>query len=633
MKLCTTSVITIILPEVATTREQFAAEELSKYLTAIFPDITINTRADDIQTDTGKILIGGPERNRHTSLYINEAEFDSLVPGPEGILIKSYSNDTLVLAGSSKNPSERERGTIYAVYEFLERYLGCCFGAFFNPDYPGGEYIPKRTMLALNDIEYIKNRADNLYRCATPQYDHGRRNDTLTLHKLNLPFYDWLAKNRYNIISLWQGVYEILNENGIVAEFERRGFQLLVGHHQILQAMLPPMGNAYFPEHYAQTHPEFFKLQEDGTRYRPDGFQGQWILCSRNEELADTMAQNILFWLEKNPAVDSITLVPQDGRAPQCVCPACSKYTKTENYIHFVNKVARRIRKVMPHITLFISAYVDLWDCPDGATLEPNVCVREAVWHSSGLCTVGKPDGSCLIGTFLEEDLLKWKRTGAKVSYSHYYMGVYPARQRYMPAADEMQSLHCRCKEVGIEGINTQIECYNFWNNVFNFYCLSRVGYDNSLSIQIQLEKFSAIFGEGAPYIKEIITLAEDTLDGQATIIKAGLYLMEHLDMDRVYELFEKALAAATTPTARNNIRMLRMALRYSELECQVTDMVDCTNYKQLETCADPTGELYYMSHAYDSRFWNNPGFGIMLPVDCEKQTDFIPDHWYSFEK
>lgn len=151
--------------------------------------------------------------------------------------------------------------------------------------------------------------------------------------------------------------------------------------------------------------------------------------------------------------------------------------------------------------------------------------------------------------------------------------------------------------------------------------------------MQMQLEKFGIIFGEGAPYIRQIITLAEEILDGQVPVMQAGLYLMEHLDMGLVYDLFEKALAAATTPAARNNIRLFRMGLRYSDLECAVTDMVDDTNYKQYESCPDPTVELYYMSHNYDSKKWNNPGFGIMFPLDCEKQAEFVPNYWYAFEK
>ena len=112
----------------------------------------------------------------------------------------------------------------------------------------------------------------------------------------------------------------------------------------------------------------------------------------------------------------------------------------------------------------------------------------------------------------------------------------------------------------------------------------------------------------------------------------AGLYLMRHLDMPKIYDLMEKALAAATTPAARNNIRVFRMELRYSDLECQVTEMFDDTNYKVLEPCPDPTGELYYMSHYWATSRWNNPGLGIMVPVDCQPEVEFLPDHWYAFE-
>ncbi len=634
MKLNSKSTISVVVPANATTREQFATEELIKYLYKILPGITISTCTDMEQVCGDKILIGGPEHNKLTAQYISEMEFDAIVPGPEGMMIKAFDNDTLVIAGSSKNPNERERGTVYGVYEFLERYAGCCFGAYFNPDYAGGEYIPVLNELELKGAEYIKDRADNMRRGAVPQYSHGARNDELTLHKLNIPFYDWLVKNRYNTVSFWMGIYEVLKENGVIAELERRGFTITVGSHAMIRTMLPPFGNDYFSEHYVETHPEFFRLEEDGTRFNKwDNFWGQWILCSRNQELIETMANNIIYWLSKNPAVSGLGIAPQDGIAPQCVCPECSKYSKTENYIYFVNEVIKKVRKVYPDITFGTSAYTDLWDCPEGLKMEENVTTTEAVWHSTGMCTVGKPDGSCIIGTFFEDALLKWKNAGAKVGYYHYYMGCFPARQRYMPAADEMQALHRRCKEVGIDGIGTQIECYNFWNNIFNFYCLSRVGYDNELSMQAQLEKFSVIFGEGAPYIREIITHAEDVLDGQVPIMQAGLYLMEHLDKERVYDLFEKALSVATTPAARNNIRLFRMGVRYSDLECSVTDMVDDTNYKQYEDCPDPTGELYYMSHTYDSKKWNNPGFGIMFPLDCEKQAEFIPDRWYAFEQ
>ncbi len=627
MKITKTSVITVIVPEKSTSRETFAAQEISKYLKQVFNGITVRIAPDSENHDTERILIGGPERNRATAAYISETDFDALVSGPEGMFIKVYE-DALVLAGSSKNVNECERATLYAVYEFLERYLGCSFGAYFHPDFPGGEYVPALAEFDLTGVEYIKAKADNSYRTAIAEY-HKRKVD----HVFSCSLFDWLAKNRYNRILTWTYVYEEMKTTGLVKEAERRGILFTVGHHDAIPTFLPPFGNKYFPEHYYETHPEYYKLMEDGTRFKVGDSWGSWALCSRNPELPEVVANNIIAWIEQNPTVDTIAFWPLDGKRPQCLCPECSKYEKAENYTYFQNAVAKRIGAVHPEVKIDMLTYVDLWDCPEGFVLEPNLFVDEAVWHHTGLRSIGKPDGSCLAGTFFEDDLLKWKTAGASVVYYDYYMGVHPARQRYMPAADEMQSYWKRFMEMGIDGSGTQIEYYNFWNHIFNFFCFARTGYDTDLSFGDNLATYTKIFGEGAPYVAEIIRCCEAIVDGQVDIGRMGQYLMEHLEKEPIYALYEKALAAATTAAARNNIRMMRMAFRYSDLECANTTLGKVQQeYKTYEACNDPTGELYYMSHNFDSCHWNDPGFAIMLPLECELQAEFTPDHWYQFE-
>lgn len=630
MKLSKNSSVSIVIPANATPREVFAAEELEKYLKAIFSGICIHITADTAPVSGSCFLLGGPERNRQTAEYISEAQFDARIPGPDGMLIWGVAENTVICAGSSKDPNECERGTIYAVYELLERYFGCSLSAIVNPEIRGGEYISSLESWEQADILYEKAAADIPYRTAIVQYNCPMGDP---LHTLTIPFFDWLAKNRYNRILLWAGTYETHKKAGIIEEAARRGLRFTVGHHQSSCLFIPPYGNEYFSEEYYKTHPEFYRLQEDGSRFEPVNEWGQWIFCSRNAALIDRMAKNICTWIGQNPAVDTVALWPHDGMAPQCVCEECRKYSKVENYTYFLNQVAKRVRQVHPHVSIDMLAYVDLWNCPEGLRLEPNIVVQEATWHATGLRKIGKPDGSCLNGTMFETDLLRWKAAGAQVAYYEYFMGVYPARQRYMPAADELQSLYKRMMEVGIRGSGTQIECFNIWNNLFNFYCFGRTAYDTGLSLQDNLHRFSRIFGEGAPFIEVIITGMEAKLDGQQTIMTAGLQLMRETDMDPVYALLDQALAAAKTPCARNNIRMLRMALRYSHLECTQTGIRDDSNYTDLESCPDPTGELYYMSHSFDSYHYNDPGFGLMLPLDCKKEADFIPDKWYAFEK
>lgn len=624
------SQLTVIIPKSPTERELFAAEELVKYLKRIFKGIGVNTVSDDADVAGAKIIIGGPERNRKTAEYISCEAFDTIVPGPEGMYIRAFGKDTLICAGSSKHVNECERGTLYAVYELLERYLGCSLSAFVNPDITGGEYIPSLDKADLTDAAYVKAAADNTYRTAIIEYHRGTVECVLSLS-----FIDWLAKNRYNRILTWMRNYERFKGAGLVEEIERRGIRLTVGHHDAIPAFLPQRGNAYFPEHYYETHPEYYKLTEEGTRFEVTDHFGSWILCSRNPELPQVIADNVVSWIEKNPTVDTIALWPLDGKRPLCTCEECRKYSEVENYVYAQNAVAKIIGEKHPEIKIDMLAYSSLFDCPDNLELEPNLFIDEALVSSNlGIRTIGKPDGTCITGTAYEDNLLKWKKSGASVVYYDYVMGTQSCRQRYIPAADEQQSNWKRCMEVGISGSGTQIEYYNFWNHIFNFYCFARTGYDAALSMEDNLAVFTKIFGEGAPYIAEVIRMAEECLDGQVRITQAGLYLMDHIDKAAAYKAFDKALDAATTPLARNNIRMMRMGFRYSDIECTntVIGKDDFFVYVRYEECEDPEGELYYMSHNYDSCRWNDPGFGIMLPLDCKKQAEFIPDRWYDFE-
>lgn len=633
MKLADTVLLTIVTPETATKREFFAADELYRYLNKILSGIEIVITNDSTQVTGNKLLIGGPERNKLTAAYISEADFDAVVPGPEGVFIKAFGDDTLVVAGSSKNVNENERGTLYAAYELLERFLGCSFAAYMNPDYAGGEYVSNLKEIDLSGIEYIKAAADNSYRTAITEY-HGRSHESV----LNTLFIDWLAKNRYNRMLLWMRSYETLKEIGTIDEIEKRGIVLSVGHHDAIPTFLPRDGNAFFPEKYYETHPEYYKLMEDGTRFYREEREhfGAWCLCSRNEEIHKVLANNVMAWIEKNPTVDTIALWPMDGKRPMCCCSECSKYSDVENYVYAQNEVAKIIGKKYPHIKIDMLAYAGLFNCPDGLELEPNLFIDEAVTSVElGIRSVGRPDGTCLTGTPYEENLLKWKKSGASVVYYEYFMGTHSCRHRWMPCADEFQAYWKRFMEVGISGAGTQIEYWNFWNNIFNFYSFARTGYNTELSLDDSLTAFTKIFGEGAPYIAEIIRTGEACLDGQVSIKRAGLFLMENIDKDACYANFDKALAAASTPEARNNIRMLRMMFRYSDIECKYTKLGkdDFYVYVAYEDIEDPDGELHYMSHHYDSSKWNVPGFGCAFPVDNQKQAEFVPDNWYAFER
>ena len=613
----------IAIPRSASRQEEFAAYELKKYLTAICGvEASVSCEGSDADCT---IILGAPVRNPLCAEHISQAEFSALCPGPEGMFIKA-SGDVIIIAGSDDSS---HRGTIYAAYEFLERFCGASLAAFSKPGENAGEFVPHFNELDITPAQYIKPACDLPYRGAIVQYSDAAGNSD---HALNMPFLDWLCKNRYNNIYTWAHCYEGLKKQGILEEIERRGIDFTVGHHEASKLFLPAHGNDYFPEEYFITHPEFYRLQEDGTRYEDTTHWGQWIFCSRNEEMIATLAENIKSWLRQNPMVKVVNFPPNDGMAPQCVCEACAPYSKVENYMHVINSAAKLVRAEYPDVQIQALAYTDLFDCPDGAELDEAVCIMEATWHETGLRSVGKPDGSCLAGTFFEDNLLKWHACGANVVYYDYYMGVYPARQRYLPMADELQALCRRMVECGISGSATQIECFNHWNHLFNFYCFARTAYDTSISMEDNLARFGAIFGEGAQEICEIIRYAEEVSDGQESIMTAAIRLMKDIDKERVYDLYDRALAKTTDAAARNNIRLMRMVFRYTDLETSLPESPKSdANYKNVYEYTEPTGELGEMLK-FDSIWNNNPGHAIAIPGKPISPTAFKESIWYKFD-
>jgi len=618
------AICSISLPENPTPREMFAAEELVKYIKLISgTELLISGNGEN-----NTIIIGEPKRNSIAKKIISQKEFEKTVPGPEGFIIKSSGN-MLLLAGSSNNPGEQERGTLYAVYEFLERFLGCSLCAYSKDGVDAGEFVPKADSIETGDICYIKGSSDVGYRTAIVQYSSWVGNPD---HALNEKFISWLAKNRYNRILTWADIYEGYKDNGMLKETEKRGILFSVGHHQAITMLLPHNGNKYFSEKYSQTHPEYYKLMEDGSRYcvKDGNYSGQLILCMRNEELISQMIKNIIKWTDENPQADVICLWPYDGKNEQCCCEMCKGFSKSENYSYFVNRIADSISKERPNIKIDRISYLDLIECND-TKLSSSIIIDEAVWHST-LRSAGKPDGSCFKDSEFEKSILEWKKTGAKVVYYDYLMGIYSCKQKWLPVADELQAVCKRFCKLGIDGLGTQMETYNMWNHIFNFYTYGRTAYDTNLSMEDNLEIFTRIFGEGAPFIKEIIRTGEKIVDGQNPISKATGFLMENIDKEKIYYLYDKALEAATEKLYRNNIRLMRMVWRYTDLEVNNPPLENDGTVPNISMASDETGELWYMGEKFDSFINSTEGYGISIPVKKRSDAVFVPDKWYKFE-
>ena len=474
------------------------------------------------------------------------------------------------------------------------------------------------------NVEYIKDKADLSYRTAIVHFDgfaHEKSNSDAN-HGLTASFIDWMAKNRLNRILFMMNSYETIKSNGMLEEIKKRGISITVGHHDSSMFFLPPQGNARIPEKYFETHPEFYRLLPDGSRFQPESkWKGQLIFDMRNPECIKQIAGNMMKWLKQNPCVDIVNLWPNDGDDPQCVCSECLKHSKMANYAWFVNEVAKLVNEEHPHVKIDMIVYLDLWELPQDVELGPGVLVEVATWGPNYILRrFGMKDGTGLIGTGVEKNAMEWSRIAGGMVYYDYYMTNFDSKQVYCPMADEIVRIYESFKEKGYcFGTGSQMESYNLWNYLFNFYTHGRKSYDVSLSMDDLLDRFSRIFGKGGGYVREYIRYVENFFEGQAANgTGSAAWFAANVDRDRVYGLFEKAYEAEPEGKLRDNIRLLRMAFRYSDL------------YIYNPGC----DELKYMSNEFGG-YWgclDQIGYGIAV-FDKPEKTSFIPDKWYVFSQ
>ncbi|MFM8984964.1 MAG: DUF4838 domain-containing protein [Planctomycetia bacterium] len=340
----------------------FAAAELQKYLLQI-----TGVRLPIVPDAAGEAVVCVGAGGRLPEAFA-ELRADLRSRGEDGYLMCSMGR-RIVLVGNSP------RATLYAVYHFLEKHLGCGWCV------PGDDTVPRRPSVRLPPFDDRVGPPAMAMRQIVI-FPYGGE----WLAKNNLPHTDWLAKNRFN----W--AHPAPNEpyswernrsrEAYVPEVEKRGLYLDVGGHTF-NTWLPP-------DEHARTHPEYFAVLDQGGRAVESTEKAG--LCLSHPDVAPRMAQNIIRWLDENPEVDVVDIWHNDSYT-YCHCPKCtpggateteSRAAYTRTYIRFANQVAGLVAERHPRHLLNLLAYAHTINCPpDAERLRDNVLV--------GLCLFPRP--------------------------------------------------------------------------------------------------------------------------------------------------------------------------------------------------------------------------------------------------
>lgn len=309
----------IVLGTEANQVEQFAAQELQRYLKKITgAELPITRLGGHRSKEEGQILIGGPQSNVGIRELIDLGAMPPLGEanlGFDGYLIKAMVRDghPLLVLGSH-NP----RGALFAVYDFLESYLGVRFFGFGE----SGELLPKQSSIALQPAERLL-KPDYRFRIA------NNNNFEATNDQMLRKVVDWSVKNRFNTFLI--GVDEVAQM--AMDEFSKRGMEVWGGGH--LWSQFTPAKTFFV------THPEWFPLINGKRTFTGD--KRTITFCYSNPDAMRMFVTNACAYARKRPVINVFACWQEDGPQnwAQCQCDGCKQFSFSDWNLFIVNQLAK----------------------------------------------------------------------------------------------------------------------------------------------------------------------------------------------------------------------------------------------------------------------------------------------------
>jgi len=306
----------IVAPEDATITEAHAASELQRFLSeatgATFP------LADDKHESTDReILVGHTTR---TDSALRDL-------APEETVVRT-DGERIVLVGGDP------RGTLYAVYHFLEVVVGC---RWFTTEVSA---IPHHDKLVVEPLD-VRIRPALEYREVF--YDEAFDSD-------------WAARNYMNSAHA-----KLEAKHGGRVQYGAKAFV------HTFDALVP------VTEHFEE-HPEWFS-EVDGERIAE-----RTQLCLTNPDVLALAIDGILRWIREEPEATIFSVSQNDWQNP-CCCANCAELDEREGshsgtMLWFTNQVAEAIENEAPHVAIDTLAYQYTRKAPKTIRPRANVIVR-----------------------------------------------------------------------------------------------------------------------------------------------------------------------------------------------------------------------------------------------------------------
>lgn len=495
----------IVIPVSATIHEKRAAEVLQEYLLQIsgtaLPVLTADKKGSRFE-----IVLGQNDRldRLNTGINLNELEADGFV-----IMTDSMR---LIIAGGN------EKGTLYGVYTFLEKYLGC---RLYSPDI---KFIPELEKIILGTIN-------------DKQIPAIRFRDTHYRVTWDQEYTDWHKLSH--------------NERG-----NRPAWGSWV---HTFSSLVPP-------ETYFSDHPEYYALR-NGKRIPTQ-------LCLTNPDVLKITIQNLRKAMAANPEALYWSVSQNDNRQ-YCTCESCREIDEQEgspsgSIISFVNKVAEQF----PDKMISTLAYEYSRKAPKNLRPEKNINIM--------LCSIemrrDRPfaESTDTISTAFVRDVKDWSKIANDIIVWDYVI-QFPNLISPFP---NLHVLQPNLKFFAENGVNAMFEQGN--REVggefaeLRSYLISKLMWDPDENVDSLMNDFlNGYYGAGGKPIRRYIDIMREAsvASGQPLRIfgspneASGSYLTRQL-IDDYRRLFDEAESAVTdSADILERVRIARLPLDFAIME------------------------------------------------------------------
>ncbi len=507
----------VVAEDKAAPAEQTAARELQAHLKLVTgAELPIYSEGAAPEAMSGQIVVGQTADFRAAF-----PDFDLATLKHDGILMRTRENKLYLLGG-------RPRGTLYAVYSFLEDVVG---------------------------VRWWGSRPDEVFIPQTP---------TLEVPALDLTYVPKLQYREAFYRGALEGVYAARSRcNGHFARCtpEYGGHYRLLGWCHTFDQLLPPAK-------YFQAHPEWYS-EINGKRVAERA-----QLCLTNEAMRQQLTQVALQWLRKDPTAGIISLAQNDCHGP-CQCANCARVVAEEgaesgNLIRFVNAVAADIEKEFPQTLVETLAYTYTRTPPKLVKPRHNVIVRLCTIE----CSYAQPLGTGPQNEKFKHDIEGWSAVAPQLYIWDYvtdfanYMIPHPNLRVLAPNI----RFFVENKAIGLfEQGDTGCSCSDFPE--LRAWLLAHLMWDPTRDDRALIAEFlRGYYGAAATPLQQYLDLIHDAVE------HAGAYLscymndtstwMDMATASRAAELFKEAAERVKAdPLLSTRVRRARLPLDHTFLQ------------------------------------------------------------------